>query len=161
MTIFRVRHITTYAYRQPVGFGEHRVLFRPRDSYDQQLLMADIAVSPTPSTLHWIHDVFGNCVAVVNFDQKATELRFETNIALEHAPANASNHLLGRRPNQAHEQRDRIPVPSGSQQIRQLADVILPGQAGLSRIVIGRLVQGQLAHLALQCQRCLQPQHRA
>jgi transglutaminase-like putative cysteine protease len=89
MTILRVRHITTYAYKRPVGFGEHRVLFRPRDSYDQRLLTADIHVSPTPSTLHWIHDVFGNCVAIVNFEEKATELRFETNIVLDHAPDTA------------------------------------------------------------------------
>ena len=68
MTILRVRHITSYAYKRPVGFGEHRVLFRPRDSYDQRLLMADIDISPTPSALHWIHDVFGNCVALVDID---------------------------------------------------------------------------------------------
>lgn len=89
MTILRVRHITTYAYKRPVGFGEHRVLFRPRDSYDQRLLMADIDISPTPSSLDWMHDVFGNCVAIANFDSKATELRFETNIALDHAPPTA------------------------------------------------------------------------
>lgn len=89
MTVLRVRHITTYAYKRLVGFGEHRVLFRPRDSYDQRLLMADIEVSPKPSRMHWIHDVFGNCVAIVNFDQRAKELRFETNIALDHSPAAA------------------------------------------------------------------------
>jgi transglutaminase-like putative cysteine protease len=89
MTILRVRHITTYAYRRPVGFGEHRILFRPRDSYDQRLLMADIDIAPTPSSLHWIHDVFGNCVAIAGFDQRATELRFETNIVLDHSPATA------------------------------------------------------------------------
>ena len=33
-----VRHITTYRYQQPVAFGEHRLMFRPRDSYDQRLL---------------------------------------------------------------------------------------------------------------------------
>lgn len=97
MTILRVRHITSYAYRRPVGFGEHRVLFRPRDSYDQLLLTADIKVSPTPSTLHWIHDVFGNCVAIVNFDSKADELRFETNIVLDHAPDTAPRFKTRRR----------------------------------------------------------------
>ena len=86
MTTLRVRHITTYTYRRPVGFGEHRVLFRPRDSYDQLLLSADIEVLPQPASLHWIHDVFGNCVAIVNFDTKAEELRFETNIVLDHTP---------------------------------------------------------------------------
>ncbi|HEY9011436.1 MAG TPA: transglutaminase family protein [Devosia sp.] len=86
MTMLRVRHITSYAYRRPVGFGQHRVLFRPRDSYDQRLLSAEIEVSPEPASLRWIHDVFGNCVALVDFDSKAEELRFETNIVLDHTP---------------------------------------------------------------------------
>ena len=38
MTLLAVRHVTTYRYRQPVSFGEHRIMFRPRDSYDQRLL---------------------------------------------------------------------------------------------------------------------------
>ena len=34
MTILSVRHVTTYRYKRPVSFGEHRIMFRPRDSYD-------------------------------------------------------------------------------------------------------------------------------
>ena len=86
MSVLKVRHITTYAYQRPVGFGEHRVLFRPRDSHDQRLISAEIEISPKPASLRWIHDVFGNCVAIVTFDKKAKELRFESNIALEHTP---------------------------------------------------------------------------
>ena len=89
MTILRVRHITTYSYKRPVGFGEHRILFRPRDSYDQRLLFSDLQISPAPTTLHWIHDVFGNCVAIARFEAKARELRFESNIALDHTPLQA------------------------------------------------------------------------
>jgi transglutaminase-like putative cysteine protease len=88
MAILRVRHITTYQYNRPVSFGEHRILFRPRDSYDQRLLLADIDISPTPVSLHWIHDVFGNCVAIARFDRQADQLRFQTNIALDHSPNN-------------------------------------------------------------------------
>ena len=42
MTIFSVRHRTTYRYKQPVAFGEHRMMFRPRESYDQRLLEASL-----------------------------------------------------------------------------------------------------------------------
>jgi len=35
MALLSVRHTSTYRYRQAVAFGEHRVIFRPRDSYDQ------------------------------------------------------------------------------------------------------------------------------
>ena len=28
-----VQHVTTYRYAQPVRFGAHRLMFRPRDSH--------------------------------------------------------------------------------------------------------------------------------
>jgi transglutaminase-like putative cysteine protease len=43
-------------------------------------------VTPEPHRIHWVHDVFGNCVARVDFEGKASELRFETEIRVEHAP---------------------------------------------------------------------------
>jgi transglutaminase-like putative cysteine protease len=86
MTVLNVRHTTIYSYRQPVGFGEHRLLFRPRDTHDQRLLSADLAITPAPSELHWIIDLFGNCVAIARFDTEAAELRIDTAIALDHTP---------------------------------------------------------------------------
>jgi hypothetical protein len=38
MTILTVRHVTVYRYRVPVAFGDHRMMFRSRDGYDQKLL---------------------------------------------------------------------------------------------------------------------------
>ena len=35
---YDIVHTTVYRYRQPVRFGEHRVMFRPRDSHDLRLL---------------------------------------------------------------------------------------------------------------------------
>lgn len=89
MTTLSVRHVTTYRYRSPVAFGEHRMLFRPRDSYDQKLLSCDLEITPRPAELRWIHDPFGNCVAIARFDRKARELRFESAITLDHAPERA------------------------------------------------------------------------
>ena len=86
MTIFGVRHITTYQYRCPVRFGEHQLMFRPRDSYDQRLHSADLMIDPEPSSVRWVHDVFGNCVALVTISRPAAELRFETRILLDHTP---------------------------------------------------------------------------
>ncbi|AYM14330.1 transglutaminase family protein (plasmid) [Rhizobium sp. NIBRBAC000502774] len=86
MTIFTVRHVTSYRYKRPVEFGEHRLLFRPRDSFDQTLLSSRLLIDPEPDYLRWIHDVFGNCVAVIGFAQPSRELRFETVIRLDHTP---------------------------------------------------------------------------
>jgi len=47
---------------------------------------ADLEVSPAASAVRWSLDVFGNCVALVDIEAKAEELRFETRIRLEHTP---------------------------------------------------------------------------
>jgi transglutaminase-like putative cysteine protease len=86
MTVLAVRHVTTYRYRRPVAFGEHRIMFRPRDSYDQKLLDASLAITPRPRVLRWVHDVAGNCVAFAEFDTQADELVFESRIRLDHSP---------------------------------------------------------------------------
>ena len=64
MKLLTVHHVTTYRYKQPVSFGEHRMMLRPRDSYDQRLIEARLEIDPAPSVLNWMHDAFGNCVAI-------------------------------------------------------------------------------------------------
>ena len=92
MTVFAVRHVTSYRYHRPVRFGEHHLMFRPRDSPDQRLFRADLTVAPEPSAVRWVHDVFGNCVALVKVSKAAAELRFEFRILVEHTP-HAGPHL--------------------------------------------------------------------
>jgi transglutaminase-like putative cysteine protease len=89
MQLLTVRHVTTYRYRKPVRFGEHRMMLRPRDSYDQRLIEVSLDVNPEPESLHWVHDVFGNCVAIARFSGAAEELRFDSTIRLDHSPTNA------------------------------------------------------------------------
>jgi transglutaminase-like putative cysteine protease len=91
MTILTVRHITVYRYRVPVVFGDHRMMLRPRDSYDQKVLEETLTIAPEPTQIRWLHDVFGNFVAVASFDARADELSFTSNIRLEHMPANLAD----------------------------------------------------------------------
>ena len=88
MAILTVRHVTVYRYRVPVGFGDHRMMFRPRDGYDQKVLDETLKIVPEPRQIRWLHDVFGNFVAVASFDARADELSFASNIRLEHTPSN-------------------------------------------------------------------------
>ena len=90
MAIFTVHHRTTYRYTRPVSFGEHRWMFRPRDSFEQRLISAGRTVSPQPVETNWRHDVFGNQIAVVSFadDERGSELTFESDITLEHTELN-------------------------------------------------------------------------
>jgi len=85
MHLLTVHHVTTYRYKQPVAFGEHRMMLRPRDSYDQRLLYTDLVITPEPAALRWVHDVFGNCVALARFSGRAAELRFDSTIRLDHS----------------------------------------------------------------------------
>jgi len=89
MQLLTVRHITSYRYKQPVAFGEHRMMLRPRDSYDQKLLEVRLDITPEPASLRWQHDVFGNCVAIARFAGRSTDLCFDSTIRLDHTPANA------------------------------------------------------------------------
>jgi transglutaminase-like putative cysteine protease len=84
MPVFAVRHVTTYTYARSVSFREHRFIFRPRDSYDQRLISSDLSVDPHPARLRWQHDVFGNCVAVIDFDTRASKLSFDARITVDH-----------------------------------------------------------------------------
>jgi hypothetical protein len=63
------------------------MLFRPRDSFDQRLLDSRLTVTPDPAEVRWIHDVFGNCVTLVDFEMLTRVLKFESIIRLE--PENA------------------------------------------------------------------------
>jgi transglutaminase-like putative cysteine protease len=94
MTVFTVRHTTVYDYHRPVRFGEHRLMFRPRDSADQRLIHAGLRVTPELAETRWIHDVFGNCVTLVRVKQASRQLRFETLIRLEHNDPHGPDYMI-------------------------------------------------------------------
>jgi transglutaminase-like putative cysteine protease len=79
-----VRHLTVYRYSDPVGLGEHRMMFRPRESHDLKLLKEQLTIAPEPASLRWLHDMFDNSVAIATFDGTTSELRFDSTITLEH-----------------------------------------------------------------------------
>ncbi len=84
MSLLTVRHLTVYKYSEPVEPGEHRMMFRPRESHDLRLLKSTLEIHPEPVRIRWIHDAFDNSVAVATFDSATTELRFASCVELEH-----------------------------------------------------------------------------
>lgn len=86
MAILNVHHRTSYHYSQPVEFGEHRLMSRPRDSHDLRLIDTTLLIEPPPRALRWIHDVFGNSIAIVTFDRSADTLTFESTFRAQHYP---------------------------------------------------------------------------
>jgi len=85
-----VRHVSTYRYDRAVRFGPHRLMFRPRDSHDLRLVSTGLAIDP-PARIRWIHDVFGNSIAIASFEQEADRLVFDSTIRVEHYGAEAED----------------------------------------------------------------------
>jgi transglutaminase-like putative cysteine protease len=84
MSFLTVRHATVYRYSEPVSLGEHRMMFRPRESHDLRLIRTRLAITPEPASLRWLHDPFDNSVAIATFQGTTRELRFESTVTLEH-----------------------------------------------------------------------------
>ena len=87
MPLLTIHHKTEYRYTHPVAFGEHRVMLRPRDGHDLRVLAGKLEITPEPMTLRWIHDVFGNSVAIATFDERARTLSVTSTATIEHMPA--------------------------------------------------------------------------
>lgn len=76
-----IEHHTTYRYSKPVRFGPHRLLLRPREGHDVQIKESSLQISPT-HRIRWVHDVFDNSVAEVQFLNESTELRIQSTLTL-------------------------------------------------------------------------------
>jgi hypothetical protein len=82
--LLTVQHVTTYRYREPVRLGEHRMMFRPRESHDLRLVKTRLDILPRPATFRWLHDVFDNSVGIATFKGRTSELSFHSTVTLEH-----------------------------------------------------------------------------
>ncbi len=75
--ILSIYHKTRYTYREPVRFGVHRALIRPMEGHDLKIRSSGLSVSPSHK-IRWAHDVFNNCVALVEFTEPSDELVIES-----------------------------------------------------------------------------------
>jgi len=90
-----VRHITEYHYAEPVKFGRHRMMFRPRDSHSIRLVDTSLSIFPQPQSIRWAYDAFGNSVTYAEFGGKSgTLLSFRSEIRLVHFEVNPPTDLL-------------------------------------------------------------------
>jgi transglutaminase-like putative cysteine protease len=82
MTYLTVKHRTTYRYHHAVKLGPHRIMLRPRESRDLNLISVLVDVSPS-AQVTWTQDVFGNAVATANFSGITDELVIDSVMRLE------------------------------------------------------------------------------
>jgi transglutaminase-like putative cysteine protease len=66
MKRIRIVHKTEYHYKEPVTFGPHRAMLRPREGHDVHIASSILDVAPA-ATVQWLRDIYGNCIAVLTF----------------------------------------------------------------------------------------------
>lgn len=66
--IYRLRHVTTYAYAHAVDLAAHLLLLTPRSLPHQRVVRSALAVTPTPSHVTDAPDHFGNRATRVFID---------------------------------------------------------------------------------------------
>jgi transglutaminase-like putative cysteine protease len=69
----RIIHSTEYHYSEPVSFGPHRVMMRPREGHDARIVRGRLEVEPK-STIRWLRDIYNNSIAVLTFAEPAKSL---------------------------------------------------------------------------------------
>ncbi len=79
----RIQHRTTYHYATPVRLGPHRVMVRPREGHDLHIESSILTIRPA-HTVHWLRDVNGNSIAVVDFQERSDELMIYSELVLNH-----------------------------------------------------------------------------
>jgi transglutaminase-like putative cysteine protease len=82
--IYDLEHITTYTYRNPVSFGEHKAIFLPNDGFNTHILSYSLYTN-IPSTIRWMMDTLSNNVAAIAFrEEQAKELAITCRLRGEH-----------------------------------------------------------------------------
>jgi transglutaminase-like putative cysteine protease len=89
----RIQHRTTYNYSQPVSFGQHKIMIRPREGHDVHIESSVLEISPA-HTIRWMRDVDGNSIAKVDFNQMASQLSFYSEIVLQQYDVNPLDVIL-------------------------------------------------------------------
>ncbi|GAP98552.1 transglutaminase family protein [Leptolyngbya sp. NIES-2104] len=81
--IYDLEHITTYRYRNPVTFGEHRAIFLPSSGYGGRILNYSLETN-IPCKTRWMMDTLSNNVALLEFNEPAKELIVTYQVRGEH-----------------------------------------------------------------------------
>ncbi len=83
----RIQHRTTYRDSENVSFGPHRIMRRPREGHDIHIESSILEISPAHE-VHWMRDMNGNCVALVDFIAPAGQLMIYSELMLKHYDSN-------------------------------------------------------------------------
>ena len=72
---YRVHHVTTYTYSDPVSLSHNLLHLAPRDTANQQVLDSHLRIDPSPTNLKRYADYFGNQQVLFVVQKQHAELR--------------------------------------------------------------------------------------
>jgi transglutaminase-like putative cysteine protease len=78
----KIRHRTSYRYAEPVEFGRHRLVLRPREGHDLRIEDMRLTIEPAHA-MTWTRDVYGNSLALVDFASPAERLEIVNDVTVE------------------------------------------------------------------------------
>lgn len=74
MKRIRITHDTTYHYNEPVTFGPHQAMIRPRVGHDVRIVSSQLQIEPQ-SEVRWVRDIYDNSLALITFAEPGSKLR--------------------------------------------------------------------------------------
>jgi hypothetical protein len=77
MKRMRIIHKTGYFYNQPVKFGPHRAMIRPRECHEAHIARAWLTVEPK-AEVSWLRDANDNSIAILTFQEASNKLSVES-----------------------------------------------------------------------------------
>ena len=83
---YRITHVTTYHYSQPVGLCQNEARLQPREFWRQQCLASRFEINPAPADFRERFDFFGNRVAYFAIQQAHAKLDVTTISEVELVP---------------------------------------------------------------------------
>jgi transglutaminase-like putative cysteine protease len=69
----KIVHKTAYQYNEPVKFGPHRLMMRPREGHDVHIVTSRLDVEPVATT-RWLRDIYNNSIAILTFADSSQKL---------------------------------------------------------------------------------------
>ncbi|MDB6130093.1 MAG: transglutaminase domain protein [Verrucomicrobiales bacterium] len=91
--LIKIQHSTSYEYSVPVSFGPHRLMLRPLEGHDVQIRSSTLQVTPS-SRIRWVHDVFDNSLAYVDFSESSRILTVVSDVVVEQYNTNPFDFVM-------------------------------------------------------------------
>ncbi|MGV3660298.1 MAG: transglutaminase family protein [Prosthecobacter sp.] len=77
-----ILHKTTYRYNEPVTFGLHRLVLRPREGHSLTVIRHQLTIVPK-ARLFWLTDLYGNNVALAEINEPSDTLEITNDAVIE------------------------------------------------------------------------------